>query len=62
MRYDVDTIHHLGPKIWNSLPLSIKPAHGLKEFKNLIKSWTPEDFAKNMWEDWGIYRYISLPR
>ena len=66
MRYGVDTIHHLGPKIWNSLPLSIKAAHDLKEFKNLIKSLTPEhvlvDFAKNMWEDWGIYRYISLPR
>ena len=42
MRYGVDTIHHLGPKIWNSLPLSIKAAHDLKEFKNLIKSWTPE--------------------
>ena len=42
MRYGVDTIHHLGPKIWNSLPLSIKAAHDLKEFKNQIKSWTSE--------------------
>ena len=42
MRYGVDTIHHLEPKIWNSLPLTIKAAHDLKEFKNLIKSWIPE--------------------
>ena len=42
MRYGVDTIHHLGTKIWNLLPLSIKAAHDLNEFKNLIKSWTPK--------------------
>ena len=42
MRYGVDTSHRLGPKIWNLLPLSIKTARDLNEFKNLIKSWTPE--------------------
>ena len=42
MCYGVDSIHHLGPKIWNLLPVSIKTAHDLNEFKNLIKSWTPK--------------------
>ena len=42
MHYGVDTIHHLGPKMLNLLQLSIKTAHDLKEFKNLIKSWTPK--------------------
>ena len=47
MRYVVDTIHHLGPKICNLLPLSIKAAQDLNEFKNLINSWTPKHVLVN---------------
>ena len=57
MRYGVDTIHHLGPKIWNSLPLSIKAAHDLKEFKNRIKSWTPEACPCRLCKKYGTYHY-----
>ena len=33
MRYGIDTIHHLGPKILNLLPLSIKTTQDLYEFQ-----------------------------
>ena len=31
MRYGVDTIHHLGPKIWNLLPLVTNVAQDLNK-------------------------------
>ena len=32
-----------GPKIWNSLPESIKTAQNTRQFKNLIKTWFLEN-------------------
>ena len=35
-----------GPKIWNSLPESIKTAQNTRQFKNLIKTWFLCEIAK----------------
>ena len=39
--FGIETIRHIGPKIWNQIPDSIKNAKSLETFKSSIKEWTP---------------------
>ena len=50
-RYGIQSVRHLGPKIWNIVPQSIRESSSLNEFQSLIKFWKPDtcpcvDFAK----------------
>ena len=37
-----ESLHFMGPKVWEMVPVTIKNASSLSIFKNNIKSWTPE--------------------
>ena len=39
VRYGTKSLRSLAPKIWNSLPVSIKPSENLVSFKKLIQVW-----------------------
>ena len=41
VRYSIETLRSLGPKIWNILPNDIKSSPNLITFKIKIKPWTP---------------------
>ena len=36
-----DSLHHLGPLIWQIVPTHLKKSFSLKEFKEGIKNWIP---------------------
>ena len=38
-RYGFISLSRLAPKIWNSLPVSIKSSENLESFKRLIQIW-----------------------
>ena len=37
-----NSIRYFGAAIWNAVPINIKTATSLNDFKNRIKSWKPE--------------------
>ena len=39
--YGIQSVRHLGPKIWNLVPQNIGESSSLNEFKGLIKFWKP---------------------
>ena len=39
--YGIESIRHLGPRIWNLVPKEIQELQDLKLFKQKIKSWIP---------------------
>ena len=39
-KYGTDSLRHLGPKIWNSLPQDIRDSTSLFIFKSQIKTWS----------------------
>ena len=39
--YGIQSMRHLGPKIWNIVPQNIRQSSSLNEFKSLIKFWKP---------------------
>ena len=41
--YGIDSISHLGPKIWNQIPNEIKSSKSRNIFKAKIKKWTPDN-------------------
>ena len=41
VNYGSESVHYLGPKIWDSLPSSMKELDSLNSFKSAIKSWVP---------------------
>ena len=41
VRYGLETLRGLGPKIWEMIPCHIKNSVSLSAFKNRIKSWVP---------------------
>ena len=43
VHYGLETLRHLGPKIWNIIPENIKNSATLASFKMLIKKWVPKD-------------------
>ena len=40
--YGIQSVRHLGPKIWNIVPQKIRESNSLNEFKSLIKFWKPD--------------------
>ena len=38
--YGLRSFQYYGAHVWNMLPINIKTAHSLHEFKSLIRSWT----------------------
>ena len=40
--YGIQSMRHLGPKIWNIVPQNITESNSLNEFKSLIKFWKPD--------------------
>ena len=42
-RYGLDSLRHLGPKIWAQVPIDIKESGSLAIFKNKIKNWMPTE-------------------
>ena len=40
--YGIQSVRHLGPKIWNIVPQNIRESNSLNEFKSLIKFWKPD--------------------
>ena len=40
--YGIQSMRHLGPKIWNIVPQNIRESSSLNEFKSLIKFWKPD--------------------
>ena len=43
VKYGIETISHLGPRIWYILPQNLKDAPDLQTFKREIKSWVPKN-------------------
>ena len=41
--YGIRSLAHLGPKIWDIIPQSIKDCTSLQDFKSKIKKWTPNE-------------------
>ena len=39
--WGTETLYHLGPKIWRSLPLTLKKLPSLSKFKKAIRLWKP---------------------
>ena len=39
--YGIQSMRHLGPKIWNMVPQNIRESSSLNQFKSLIKFWKP---------------------
>ena len=42
VRYGIQSVRYLGPKIWELVPNNVKYSNSLSKFKKLIKSWKPE--------------------
>ena len=42
MHYCIQSVRHLGPKIWNIGPQNNRESNSLNEFKSLIKFWKPD--------------------
>ena len=40
--YGIQSVRHLGPKIWNIVTQNIRESSSLNEFKSLIKVWKPD--------------------
>ena len=40
--WGTETLSHLGPKIWNLIPLELKKLRTLSKFKKSIRLWKPE--------------------
>ena len=40
--YCIQSVRHLGPKIWNIGPQNNRESNSLNEFKSLIKFWKPD--------------------
>ena len=43
VRYGIDSLTYLGPKIWNIVPEDLKKSESLNVFKTKIKKWIPRD-------------------
>ena len=41
VRFGTDTLHALGPKIWNIIPIELKNSSSLPAFKDKVKQWIP---------------------
>ena len=44
----METLAHLGPKVWALVPIKLKGGNSLTEFKNKIKQWKPDKCPSNL--------------
>ena len=44
----IQSVRHLGPKIWNIVPQHIIESHSLNKFKGLIKFWKPDTCSRRL--------------
>ena len=62
VHYGIETLSSIGPKIWDILPLKIKEATSLTEFKHLVKNWIPYNcpcrLCKTYIKGLGFYQII----
>ena len=42
VNFSFESIRYLGPKIWDSLPQSLKNTESVDSFKTAIKTWKPD--------------------
>ena len=42
VNFGFESIRYLGPKIWDSLPQSLKNKEAVDSFKTAIKTWKPD--------------------
>ena len=40
--YGIQSVRHLGPKMWNVVPQNIRESSSLNEFNSSIKFWKPD--------------------
>ena len=50
VRYDTETLAHLGPKIWALVPNDMKKENALKFFRNKIRMWKPDNCTCKLWK------------
>ena len=43
VRYGSESLSYFGPRLWNILPDEYKKMQSVKEFKDKISSWVPEN-------------------
>ena len=65
--YGIQSVRHLGLKIWNIVPQNIIESNSLNEFKSLIKFWKPDTcpcilvhFAKTTFLKWVLFDLIYV--
>ena len=62
--YGIQSVRHLGPKIWKIVPQNIRESNSLKEFKSLIKFWKPDTcpcrLCKNYMLKWVLFNFICI--
>ena len=62
----METLAHLGPKLWSIVPIEIKETTSLKEFKRKIKNWKPNkcpcklcrSYIKDLGYRWRIQDFL----
>ena len=63
--YGIQSVRHLGPKIWNIVPQNIRESTSINELKSLIKFWKPDTcsciyFAKTTLLKWVLFDFICI--
>ena len=43
VRYGIETLSHLGPKVWNLVPTELKSSESVQIFKAKIRKWIPQN-------------------
>ena len=60
VKYGLETIRSLGPKIWNLISLDLKSIPSLPLFKEKIRKWVPRNcpcrpYVSPLCRDWAFY-------
>ena len=55
VRYGIGTASFVAPRIWSSIPRSYKECSSVKEFKEKIKFWYPENCSRKLCKNY-IYQ------
>ena len=60
----IQSVQHLGAKIWNIVPQNIRECNSLNEFKSLIKFWKPDTcpcrLCKTTFLKWVLFDLICI--
>ena len=62
--YGIQSVRHLGPKIWNIVPQNIRESNSLNKFKSLIRFSKPDTcpcrLRKNYMLRWFLFDFICI--